>query len=1393
MENFIKKTLFFLGVFLFVFQAKAEKISSFDWTDKAVVTASAEYQGTDLSKLTDNSSNTILQAGFTSGMWVQFAMPQDFKISGYALTAGSALNGAPKKWTLEGSNNGIEWTSVDSRSEQTFSVAKDTKSYQLNFPSDRETIKSYKYIRITFTENGGGTNLELSELQLFGFPVQLVTNITGNGGVISSQYAGYTGEGVENLTNNLISKKYCVVGQSKGWIEYESPSAVMLSGYSLTSCVANVERDPKSWTLAGYNETTALWETIDNESSQDFMMRFSTLEYKVQPTQSYNRFRLTITQNNGDGNFQFCKLQLFGTETSAPKIKVACVGNSITENSALPEDKKYPSLLQSYLGSDYQVRNYGLGGRTLLKKGNMPYWNEAKYTEVKNWNSNIVIIKLGTNDSKASNWKYKDEFVSNYVEFINSFKNLSNSPKIFICKPLPAYPNTMNIDGTVIHDEILPMIEEIAQQTGVDIIDLYTPLEGKRSYLYDDVHPNEKGTTIMAHHVCKAIEPTHSIPDGLYSQVSTFDWTDLAVSIKTSESHSASELAKLTDNNLTTDFKGGVFKANSWIEVEMPEMFKLTGYALSAGNTPANAPKSWVILGSIDGTTWYNIESQSGVQYLRQQETNVYQTTLPDDRETLKAYKYYRIRFVENNGGNDLDLSEWQIYGFPAQLVTNITGNGGSIKGQYAGFDGEGVGNLINNLISKKYCVNGSSTGWMEYESASKVKLEAYSLTSCVTEFERNPKDWTLEAYNYETRTWDVLDTQTNQDFAVRYNTMVYKVETNKSYTKFRVNVTKNNGGGIYQVCKWQLMGEETSAPIQKTKVACIGNSITANAKLNYEDRYPSILQDLLGEEYTVENFGVGGATLLKGSSYPYWDRSAYTSALAFVPDVIVVKLGTNDSNPDNWKKKANFVTDYVDFINSFKAVNPNVKVYTCYPITSWNSTMPIVDKTVTDEIMPMIDQIAAQTGATVIDLHNPTFGKVYQTYDYVHPDVRGTTLMANIIYKALEPGVAEPYMNPAYISNVDSFDRTDYVVTSSSSANVKLSNLFDNNLETEVDFGSFTSDMSFQFELPENFRATGYSITSGKGDIKNAPKSWEFQGSANGSTWTTIETRTNQSFSYPTETSMYQIAIENNTSGNAENLPVYKYYRVVFRENHGGTQFALAEFQLYGMNETMVTSITGNGGTITGQYPGYQNGDMQETVDKLINNSISQKYCAPGHPTGWVQYESTKSVLLGGYSISNAIHIIERNLKAWELLGSTDGVNWDVIDKQENQNFFMRLNTIEYKVNPSKEYKYFKLNILENYGGSEFQFAKWQLFENIGSGVDSNSSDEFVKVFSKNGEIHFQSSSIFDFSIYSSTGKLLITKSCEAGNYSEPIHHDGLYLVRVQSEGEMKTMKILF
>ncbi|NJN78510.1 MAG: hypothetical protein HC803_09485 [Saprospiraceae bacterium] len=95
------------------------------------------------------------------------------------------------------------------------------------------------------------------------------------------------------------------------------------------------------------------------------------------------------------------------------------------------------------LGANYHVKNFGVSGRTLLRKGDFPYWNEAAFQEAKDFQPNIVVIKLGTNDSKPENWKYADEFIKDYQIFIDEFQALDSKPTYLFMLSCSSFCDTM--------------------------------------------------------------------------------------------------------------------------------------------------------------------------------------------------------------------------------------------------------------------------------------------------------------------------------------------------------------------------------------------------------------------------------------------------------------------------------------------------------------------------------------------------------------------------------------------------------------------------------------------------------------------------------------------------------------------------------------------------------------------------------------------------------------------------------------------------------------------------------------------------------------------------------------------------------------------------------------
>jgi lysophospholipase L1-like esterase len=194
-------------------------------------------------------------------------------------------------------------------------------------------------------------------------------------------------------------------------------------------------------------------------------------------------------------------------------IRIACIGDSITYGASIKNRTKdcYPEQLGRMLGEKWQVHNFGVSGATLLKNGDLPYWNQPAFKDALVYNPHVVIIKLSTNDTKPQNWKYKDQFATDYADMIDRFAELPSSPRIWICQPVPAYGERWGISDTRIKNEVIPLINRIASKKNLPVIDLFTPLSDKPELFPDQIHPNAEGA--------------HGIAEEIYATLTGLTWT----------------------------------------------------------------------------------------------------------------------------------------------------------------------------------------------------------------------------------------------------------------------------------------------------------------------------------------------------------------------------------------------------------------------------------------------------------------------------------------------------------------------------------------------------------------------------------------------------------------------------------------------------------------------------------------------------------------------------------------------------------------------------------------------------------------------------------------------------------------------------------------------------
>ena len=182
------------------------------------------------------------------------------------------------------------------------------------------------------------------------------------------------------------------------------------------------------------------------------------------------------------------------------KNRLACVGDSLTQIT------NYPDELQNLLGENYNVKEFGVSGSTVLTESFRPYTYQEAFKKAKDFQPNIVIIMLGTNDANTINLPFVDQFIEDYSELIKQFQDLKTNPQIFLVKPPPIYYQGSDINNTNLVNYIMPFIEQTANQLELPIIDVYDALSNHPEYFPDGVHPNIEGGKAIAKKIFQSIK-----------------------------------------------------------------------------------------------------------------------------------------------------------------------------------------------------------------------------------------------------------------------------------------------------------------------------------------------------------------------------------------------------------------------------------------------------------------------------------------------------------------------------------------------------------------------------------------------------------------------------------------------------------------------------------------------------------------------------------------------------------------------------------------------------------------------------------------------------------------------------------------------------------------------
>jgi lysophospholipase L1-like esterase len=197
----------------------------------------------------------------------------------------------------------------------------------------------------------------------------------------------------------------------------------------------------------------------------------------------------------------------------ANTIRIACVGDSITYG-VLVKDRStncYPARLQNALGAAFAVRNFGANGRAAQKDADLPYWKHPYFRKSSQFAPHIVLLMLGTNDSRKRNWHSVERYLQDYSALVAHYQALPSKPTVHVLTPPAQFvlPNQQKVKYTMVPGAVQQMtagLKALANELGVEVIDINTVTQPHSEHFsYDGIHANAGGAQLIAATVSQAL------------------------------------------------------------------------------------------------------------------------------------------------------------------------------------------------------------------------------------------------------------------------------------------------------------------------------------------------------------------------------------------------------------------------------------------------------------------------------------------------------------------------------------------------------------------------------------------------------------------------------------------------------------------------------------------------------------------------------------------------------------------------------------------------------------------------------------------------------------------------------------------------------------------------
>lgn len=546
-----------------------------------------------------------------------------------------------------------------------------------------------------------------------------------------------------------------------------------------------------------------------------------------------------------------------------------------------------------------------------------------------------------------------------------------------------------------------------------------------------------------------------------------------------------------------------------WMQYDATARYKLTSYSLtSAGDDSSKDPASWVLYASEDNSTWTVIDEQKDQFFSDRKMTQTYHCS------TEVGYKFFKLHVLSANGGNSVQVAEWQLFGdvyfdpfYQDFIQTGVLSSDG--------VDLVTLGALNDNKPETYANIQFNSLPVVIIcKTKLPVQLQGYSLCSSGQSASTDPKSWSLYG-SKDSVSWTLIDKRTAETFSSRYLKNSYDRTNSNTYKYFKLTITDVGDATLKKlnIGEWEIYGTALS-----------DYDVTYNPGGLYSAQYDGNYDASSGVDERYFNLYDKNKTTKYFVNYrkTFWTEYQSSRSLKLTAYSVTSANDAPYRDPKSWTLYgSNNNSSWVQIDKQENIVFPyrySTLYFSCSTTVKYSYYKLVVDDNCGEK--------GVQLGEWQI------FGEFNS---YTADITENGGVLTTSITTATEANLA---------TLID---------------NSETSGFYQNLSAT--DFGS---GIWFEYESVSPVMLSSYTLTASNDNPNNDPKNWVLQGSNDNIIWTDVNSQSEISFDSRCERKEFIVSPSQ----------AYKYFRlyITSRKSETVRGFQLAEWELFG---TVLSALT--------------------------------------------------------------------------------------------------------------------------------------------------------------------------------------------------------------------------